>query len=193
MTSMHLNAEILAMPVAQEKPPPPTLRSFMPLSATVPCDFHLLNLRMLQGEVSQAAHTNKFLGACGGDRCLQSVWPHFLGQNWVGGTCPVDHVSDFAHFSAASQDDSLPSTEMALLLHRKGFDCSLEARNLGFNCTTTQGTVGGVGWGHSGPSQLVSPNGRMLSTHGGCPCWHKGFLRLQNRTVWRSVAQEYSQ
>ena len=40
------------------------------------------------------------------------------------------------------QDDSLPSAEAALILHRKGFDCSLEAKNLGFNCTTSQGQVG---------------------------------------------------
>uniref|UniRef100_A0A8D2LF28 Alpha-mannosidase n=1 Tax=Varanus komodoensis TaxID=61221 RepID=A0A8D2LF28_VARKO len=86
MTSMHLNAEVLAMPVLLQEPP--ALKSFLPLSATLPCDFHLLNLRTLQGE-----------------------------------------------------DDSLPSSEVALILHRKGFDCSLEARNLGFNCTTTQGTV----------------------------------------------------
>ncbi|XP_053220278.1 alpha-mannosidase 2x isoform X1 [Podarcis raffonei] len=88
LTSMQLNAEVLVMPVAQEKPPPPTLRPFLPLSGPLPCDFHLLNLRTLQGE-----------------------------------------------------DDSLPSTETALILHRKGFDCGLEARNLGFNCTTTHGTL----------------------------------------------------
>uniref|UniRef100_A0A8B9TDH4 Alpha-mannosidase n=1 Tax=Anas platyrhynchos TaxID=8839 RepID=A0A8B9TDH4_ANAPL len=88
ITSMHLNAEPLVLPVAQEKPAPPALRSFMPLAATVPCDFHILNLRTLQAE-----------------------------------------------------DDSLPSAEAALILHRKGFDCSLEARNLGFNCTTTQGKL----------------------------------------------------
>ncbi|XP_032650078.1 alpha-mannosidase 2x isoform X1 [Chelonoidis abingdonii] len=86
MTSMHLNAEVLAMPVAREKPAPPALRSFRPLSATVPCDFHILNLRTLQAE-----------------------------------------------------DDSLPSAEMALILHRKGFDCGLEAKHLAFNCTTSQG------------------------------------------------------
>ncbi|XP_075569771.1 alpha-mannosidase 2x isoform X2 [Pelecanus crispus] len=88
ITSMHLNAEALVMPVAQEKPAPPALRSFMPLSITLPCDFHILNLRMLQAE-----------------------------------------------------DDSLPSAEAALILHRKGFDCSLEAKNLGFNCTTSQGKL----------------------------------------------------
>ncbi|NWT06793.1 MA2A2 mannosidase, partial [Mionectes macconnelli] len=93
ITSMHLNAEALVMPVALEKSVLPALRSFAPLATTLPCDFHILNLRMLQAE-----------------------------------------------------DDSLPSTEAALILHRKGFDCSLEARNLGFNCTTSQGklVVGGL-------------------------------------------------
>ncbi|KFU87116.1 Alpha-mannosidase 2x, partial [Chaetura pelagica] len=88
ITSMHLNAEALVMPVAQEKLVPPALRSFVPLSNTLPCDFHILNLRTLQAE-----------------------------------------------------DDSLPSAEAALILHRKGFDCSLEAKNLGFNCTTSQGKL----------------------------------------------------
>ncbi|XP_060550694.1 alpha-mannosidase 2x isoform X3 [Pantherophis guttatus] len=88
ITSMHLNAEVLTMPLVQEKLPPPALRSFAPFSITVPCDFHLLNLRTLQGE-----------------------------------------------------DEALPSAETALILHRKGFDCGLEARNLGFNCTTTQGVL----------------------------------------------------
>lgn len=46
------------------------------------------------------------------------------------------------HSSSSLQDDSLPSAEAALILHRKGFDCSLEAKNLGFNCTTSQGKVG---------------------------------------------------
>ena len=39
------------------------------------------------------------------------------------------------------QEDALPSAETALILHRKGFDCGLEAKNLGFNCTTSQGKV----------------------------------------------------
>ncbi|XP_065497708.1 alpha-mannosidase 2x isoform X2 [Caloenas nicobarica] len=88
LTSMHLNAEALVLPMAQEKPSPLALRSFLPLSTTLPCDFHILNLRTLQAE-----------------------------------------------------DDSLPSAETALILHRKGFDCSLEAKNLGFNCTTSQGRL----------------------------------------------------
>ncbi|ELW62822.1 Alpha-mannosidase 2x [Tupaia chinensis] len=42
---------------------------------------------------------------------------------------------------SAIQEDTLPSAETALILHRKGFDCGLEAKNLGFNCTTSQGKV----------------------------------------------------
>uniref|UniRef100_A0A8C5E6N6 Alpha-mannosidase n=1 Tax=Gouania willdenowi TaxID=441366 RepID=A0A8C5E6N6_GOUWI len=34
-----------------------------------------------------------------------------------------------------------PSPYTALILHRLALDCSLEAQNLGFNCTTTQGQV----------------------------------------------------
>ncbi|XP_040113420.1 alpha-mannosidase 2x isoform X3 [Oryx dammah] len=88
LTSMYLNTPVLALPVARRQAPGPTLRSFHPLASSLPCDFHLLNLRTLQAE-----------------------------------------------------EDGLPSAETALLLHRKGFDCGLEAKNLGFNCTTSQGKV----------------------------------------------------
>ncbi|PNI42886.1 MAN2A2 isoform 11 [Pan troglodytes] len=43
--------------------------------------------------------------------------------------------------TVGSEEDTLPSAETALILHRKGFDCGLEAKNLGFNCTTSQGKV----------------------------------------------------
>lgn len=49
---MYLNAPVLALPVAKRQPPAPGLRSFHPLASSPPCDFHLLNLRMLQAEVS---------------------------------------------------------------------------------------------------------------------------------------------
>ncbi|XP_029431658.1 alpha-mannosidase 2x isoform X2 [Rhinatrema bivittatum] len=88
MTSMHLNNEVLVMPVTSVKKGVPALKSFLPLSATFPCDFHILNMRTLQAE-----------------------------------------------------DDGLPMPEVALILHRKGFDCGLEAKNLGFNCTTSQGKL----------------------------------------------------
>uniref|UniRef100_A0A8C2PJN2 Alpha-mannosidase n=1 Tax=Capra hircus TaxID=9925 RepID=A0A8C2PJN2_CAPHI len=88
LTSMYLNTPVLALPVARRQAPGPALRSFHPLASSLPCDFHLLNLRTLPAE-----------------------------------------------------EDGLPSAETALLLHRKGFDCGLEAKNLGFNCTTSQGKV----------------------------------------------------
>lgn len=40
-----------------------------------------------------------------------------------------------------AEGDASPSADAALILHRKGFDCGLEAKNLGFNCTTSQGKV----------------------------------------------------
>ncbi|XP_025292991.1 alpha-mannosidase 2x isoform X3 [Canis lupus familiaris] len=86
LTSMYLNIPVFALPVAKRQLPGPGLRSFHPLASSLPCDFHLLNLRTLQAE-----------------------------------------------------DDALPSAETALILHRKGFDCGLEAKNLGFNCSTSQG------------------------------------------------------
>jgi alpha-mannosidase II len=40
-----------------------------------------------------------------------------------------------------AEEDLSPSADTALILHRKGFDCGLQAKNLGFNCTTSQGKV----------------------------------------------------
>ncbi|XP_060035462.1 alpha-mannosidase 2x [Erinaceus europaeus] len=88
LTTACLGTPVLALPVAKRQSPGPALRSFCPLAAPLPCDFHLLNLRALPAE-----------------------------------------------------EESLPSAEVALILHRKGFDCGLEAKNLGFNCSTSQGKV----------------------------------------------------
>lgn len=88
LTSMYLNTPVFALPVAKKQPPGLALRSFHPLASSLPCDFHLLNLRSLQ-----------------------------------------------------AKDENVPAAETALILHRKGFDCGLEAKNLGFNCTTSQGKV----------------------------------------------------
>ena len=52
LTSMYLNTPVLALPVARRQAPGPALRSFHPLASSLPCDFHLLNLRTLQAEVS---------------------------------------------------------------------------------------------------------------------------------------------
>lgn len=51
----------------------------------------------------------------------------------------------------------MPSAEAALILHRKGFDCSLEAKNLGFNCTTSQGKVGAGCRARPGTLARVAP------------------------------------
>uniref|UniRef100_A0A8C9VFU6 mannosyl-oligosaccharide 1,3-1,6-alpha-mannosidase n=1 Tax=Scleropages formosus TaxID=113540 RepID=A0A8C9VFU6_SCLFO len=101
MTSAILNHEVLALPVVPKKRGVPPLRTFSPLSAALPCDIHLLNLRSIQGQVLP------------------------------------EHV---------------PSPYTALILHRKGLDCSLEAQNPGFNCSTTQGRVS-----HSMVSSLSTP------------------------------------
>ncbi|XP_072138239.1 alpha-mannosidase 2x isoform X1 [Mobula birostris] len=87
-TSMLVNHEMLVMPVTPQPQKIPPIRTWHALSAAVPCDFHLLNIRTLQSEVVSA-----------------------------------------------------PGLEAALILHRKGFDCGLEAKSLGFNCTTTHGKL----------------------------------------------------
>uniref|UniRef100_A0A4W3I259 Alpha-mannosidase n=1 Tax=Callorhinchus milii TaxID=7868 RepID=A0A4W3I259_CALMI len=87
MTSMYVNHKVMALPVIPRPQIVPPVRSWKPLSASVPCDTHILNLRTLQSEVRT------------------------------------------------------PGSESALILHRKGFDCSLEAKTLGFNCSTTHGKL----------------------------------------------------
>lgn len=54
LTSMYLSAPELALPVARRRLPGPGLRSFHPLASSLPCDFHLLNLRALQAQVRTA-------------------------------------------------------------------------------------------------------------------------------------------
>lgn len=88
ITSMHLNAEALVMPVAQEKPAPPALRSFVPLSTTLPCDFHILNLRMLQAEVScvlQAGGHGPGAAGLGAVGVLHPLSPALHLMPWVPG------------------------------------------------------------------------------------------------------------
>uniref|UniRef100_UPI00398EEFB9 alpha-mannosidase 2x isoform X3 n=1 Tax=Pristiophorus japonicus TaxID=55135 RepID=UPI00398EEFB9 len=52
---------------------------------------------------------------------------------------------------------SAPGLETALILHRKGFDCGLEAKNVGFNCTTTQGKLSLRGLFHGLDVRSVQP------------------------------------
>ncbi|XP_058854975.1 alpha-mannosidase 2x-like isoform X2 [Acipenser ruthenus] len=104
MTSMFLNHKVLALPVLPKKRGVPPLQTFSPLSGTMPCDFHLLNLRSIQ-----------------------------------------------------NKDKLTPSLDAALILHRKGFDCGLEARNLSFNCSTTQGKLSLAGMFHGLDVHTVQP------------------------------------
>lgn len=127
LTSTSLNAPALALPVAKRQPPDPGLRSFHPLASSPPCDFHLLNLRTLQAEVSVLLHP-----MLSGPKSGLSSSDSSLSQG---------HLLDNTSVLSFTQDDTLPSAEAALILHRKGFDCGLEAKNLGFNCTTSQGKV----------------------------------------------------
>uniref|UniRef100_A0A8C1H8B5 Alpha-mannosidase n=2 Tax=Cyprinus carpio TaxID=7962 RepID=A0A8C1H8B5_CYPCA len=104
MTSTILNHEVLALPVLPRKHGVPPMRTFAPLAGTLPCDFHLLNLRSIQ-----------------------------------------------------SQDAYSPSPYTALLLHRLGLDCGLEAQNPGFNCSTTQGQLSISGLFRGLDLQLLQP------------------------------------
>uniref|UniRef100_A0A672LGY3 Alpha-mannosidase n=1 Tax=Sinocyclocheilus grahami TaxID=75366 RepID=A0A672LGY3_SINGR len=104
MTSTILNHEVLALPVLPRKHGVPPMHTFAPLAGTLPCDFHLLNLRSIQ-----------------------------------------------------SRDAHFPSPYTALLLHRLGLDCGLEAQNPGFNCTTTQGQLSISGLFRGLDLQLLQP------------------------------------
>ncbi|XP_062317922.1 alpha-mannosidase 2x isoform X1 [Osmerus eperlanus] len=104
MTSAILNHEVLGLPVLPKKRGVPPLQTFSPLRSPLPCDFHLLNLRSIQG-----------------------------------------------------QDFRSPSPYTALILHRKGLDCGLEAPNPGFNCTTTQGQLSVSGLFRNVDVQLLQP------------------------------------
>uniref|UniRef100_A0A8C5E6F4 mannosyl-oligosaccharide 1,3-1,6-alpha-mannosidase n=1 Tax=Gouania willdenowi TaxID=441366 RepID=A0A8C5E6F4_GOUWI len=55
------------------------------------------------------------------------------------------------------RDTQTPSPYTALILHRLALDCSLEAQNLGFNCTTTQGQLSVSGLFRNLELQLLQP------------------------------------
>lgn len=191
---MYLNTPVLALPVARRQAPGPALRSFHPLASSLPCDFHLLNLRTLQAEVSVRFSTGS------PEQTLPlltqtPLHPTLPSWQWCCPTCepcrdpsPPPPTHTHTHTCAAlcvcHQEDGLPSGETALLLHRKGFDCGLEAKNLGFNCTTSQGKVsrapvweGSRGQGNRAPGTV----GRELGEAGSQ--WGGG--QRYSRTSWR--------
>uniref|UniRef100_A0AAY4BHS9 Alpha-mannosidase n=1 Tax=Denticeps clupeoides TaxID=299321 RepID=A0AAY4BHS9_9TELE len=80
MTSAYLNHEVLALPVLPKKRGVPPLQTFAPLAGTLPCDFHLLNLRSVQNQETQtpSPYTALLLHRRGLDCRLES---HNLGFN----------------------------------------------------------------------------------------------------------------
>ncbi|XP_034032719.1 alpha-mannosidase 2x isoform X1 [Thalassophryne amazonica] len=57
----------------------------------------------------------------------------------------------------SQQDPNVPSLYTVMILHRLGLDCGLEAQNLGFNCTTTQGQLSVSGLFKNLDLQLLQP------------------------------------
>lgn len=137
LTSMYLNMPPLALPVAKRQATSPALRSFHPLASPLPCDFHLLNLRTLPAEVSVPVSASPH-------HQVLALPPALLYSALRSGQkCGRLSIA----LALTVFQDTLPSADAALLLHRKGFDCGLEAKNLGFNCTTSQGKVSRAqGW-----------------------------------------------
>ncbi|XP_068944256.1 alpha-mannosidase 2 [Petaurus breviceps papuanus] len=87
ITSSFLNHPVITMTTNPDINIPHLLNGFSPLVSSMPCDFHLVNLRTIQ-----------------------------------------------------SKEDSGPSDEAALILHRKGFDCRFSNRS-GLLCSLTQGKM----------------------------------------------------
>lgn len=56
MTNSFLNHEVLALPVLPKRRGVPPLQTFAPLKSILPCDFHLLNLRSIQSQVTRKTH-----------------------------------------------------------------------------------------------------------------------------------------
>uniref|UniRef100_A0A8C4EY42 Alpha-mannosidase n=1 Tax=Dicentrarchus labrax TaxID=13489 RepID=A0A8C4EY42_DICLA len=71
---------------------------------------------------------------------------------------PCDfHLLNLRSIQSQQQDPHSPSPYTALILHRLVLDCGLEAQNLGFNCTTTQGQLNVSGLFKNLDLQLLQP------------------------------------
>uniref|UniRef100_A0A672FV19 mannosyl-oligosaccharide 1,3-1,6-alpha-mannosidase n=1 Tax=Salarias fasciatus TaxID=181472 RepID=A0A672FV19_SALFA len=79
--------------------------------------------------------------------------------------------------SIQSQDPQSPSPYTALILHRLALDCGVEAQNLGFNCTTTQGQLSVSGLFKSLDLQLLQPMSLTLM-HAGAPLANDSTISL---------------
>lgn len=83
---MYLSTPPLVLPVAKRQGTSPALRSFHPLASPLPCDFHLLNLRMLPAEVSVPVSANPHLQALALLPAL--LCPAFLADVLLTRHCP---------------------------------------------------------------------------------------------------------
>nr|XP_043892060.1 alpha-mannosidase 2x isoform X3 [Solea senegalensis] len=82
---------------------------------------------------------------------------------------PCDfHLVNLRSIQSQQQDPHAPSPYTALLVHRLALDCGLEAQNLGFNCTTTQGQLSISGLFKNLDLQLLQPMSLTLM-HSGSP------------------------
>ncbi|XP_060932125.1 alpha-mannosidase 2x isoform X2 [Limanda limanda] len=75
------------------------------------------------------------------------------------------------------EDPHSPSPYAALILHRLALDCGLEAQNLGFNCTTTQGQLSVSGLFKNLDLQLLQPMSLTLM-HSGTPLANDSAISL---------------
>uniref|UniRef100_A0A8D3E9A1 mannosyl-oligosaccharide 1,3-1,6-alpha-mannosidase n=1 Tax=Scophthalmus maximus TaxID=52904 RepID=A0A8D3E9A1_SCOMX len=90
--------------------------------------------------------------------------------------CDV-HLLNLRSIQSQQQDPHSPSPYTALILHRLALDCGLEAQNLGFNCTTTQGQLSVSGLFRDLDLQLLQPMSLTLM-HPGTPLANDSSLSL---------------
>uniref|UniRef100_A0A8D0AE38 Alpha-mannosidase n=1 Tax=Sander lucioperca TaxID=283035 RepID=A0A8D0AE38_SANLU len=84
--------------------------------------------------------------------------------------------------SIQSQDPNSPSPYTAMILHRLALDCGLEAQNLGFNCTTTQGQLSVSGLFKNLDLQLLQPMSLTLM-HSSAPLANDSSISLDPMEV----------
>uniref|UniRef100_A0A8D0AC68 Alpha-mannosidase n=1 Tax=Sander lucioperca TaxID=283035 RepID=A0A8D0AC68_SANLU len=82
----------------------------------------------------------------------------------------------------SQQDPNSPSPYTAMILHRLALDCGLEAQNLGFNCTTTQGQLSVSGLFKNLDLQLLQPMSLTLM-HSSAPLANDSSISLDPMEV----------
>uniref|UniRef100_A0A8B9RG94 Alpha-mannosidase n=1 Tax=Astyanax mexicanus TaxID=7994 RepID=A0A8B9RG94_ASTMX len=85
---------------------------------------------------------------------------------------------DFRLLNLRSIQNQSPSLYTALLLHRLGLDCGLEAQNPGFNCTTTQGKLAVSALFRGLDLQLLQPMSLTLM-YSGTPLSNSSIISLE--------------